>query len=145
MVSEAFVTAGHAIFTVSSPKGKHYTFKVCKVDPKAGSPFTSPAWFVHVLTGPNNLHDYSFIGQLDPKRFRVTQSWKSTIGAQAECLKVLAWALKVVRQTAGGYVIPTGYKIDHAGKCGRCGRTLTVPQSIECGIGPECQLLMGVA
>jgi len=26
----------------------------------------------------------------------------------------------------------------HEGACGRCGRTLTVPESIASGFGPEC-------
>lgn len=26
----------------------------------------------------------------------------------------------------------------HEGRCGRCGRKLTVPESIETGIGPDC-------
>jgi hypothetical protein len=26
----------------------------------------------------------------------------------------------------------------HEGRCGRCGRRLTVPESIESGLGPEC-------
>ena len=26
----------------------------------------------------------------------------------------------------------------HEGRCGRCGRKLTVPESIEAGYGPEC-------
>jgi hypothetical protein len=26
----------------------------------------------------------------------------------------------------------------HEGRCGRCGRALTVPESVERGIGPEC-------
>jgi hypothetical protein len=28
--------------------------------------------------------------------------------------------------------------VHHEGRCGRCGRTLTVPESIESGFGPEC-------
>ena len=31
-----------------------------------------------------------------------------------------------------------GFEFWHEGKCGRCGRKLTVPESIEAGIGPEC-------
>lgn len=32
----------------------------------------------------------------------------------------------------------------HIGKCGRCGRTLTDPESIKRGIGPECVKIVGV-
>jgi predicted metal-dependent hydrolase len=35
-----------------------------------------------------------------------------------------------------------GFNVHHEGKCGRCGRLLTVPSSIESGIGPECSKIM---
>jgi hypothetical protein len=28
--------------------------------------------------------------------------------------------------------------VHHENHCGRCGRTLTVPESVERGIGPDC-------
>ena len=30
------------------------------------------------------------------------------------------------------------FTVHHEGKCGCCGRSLTVPESIKRGIGPEC-------
>jgi hypothetical protein len=27
----------------------------------------------------------------------------------------------------------------HEGRCGKCGRALTVPESIESGLGPVCE------
>jgi hypothetical protein len=30
------------------------------------------------------------------------------------------------------------FEVWHEGKCGKCGRALTVPSSILTGIGPEC-------
>lgn len=35
-------------------------------------------------------------------------------------------------------------KVYHAGKCGRCGRKLTTPESILTGLGPECSKKAGV-
>jgi hypothetical protein len=34
-------------------------------------------------------------------------------------------------------------EIWHEGRCGRCGRKLTVPESIHNGYGPECIHLIG--
>jgi hypothetical protein len=34
--------------------------------------------------------------------------------------------------------LPKGLKVHHEGRCCRCGRKLTVPESIETGLGPEC-------
>ena len=35
-------------------------------------------------------------------------------------------------------------KVYHVGKCGRCGRKLTTPESILTGLGPECSKKAGV-
>jgi hypothetical protein len=34
--------------------------------------------------------------------------------------------------------LPGSVDVLHSGRCGRCGRTLTTPDSIERGLGPEC-------
>jgi hypothetical protein len=34
--------------------------------------------------------------------------------------------------------LPEQVEVHHEGRCGRCGRALTVPESIESGFGPEC-------
>ena len=34
--------------------------------------------------------------------------------------------------------LPDFIEIYHDGRCGKCGRQLTVPASIETGFGPEC-------
>jgi hypothetical protein len=34
--------------------------------------------------------------------------------------------------------LPEFVEVWHEGKCGKCGRALTVPSSILTGIGPEC-------
>ncbi len=143
MVSKAFVLAGAAVFTVSREGGKHYTFKVERVDPQPGSKFVHPAWFAHVLTGPNNTADYRYVGMVNGATLRVKLTAKSKIGPQAEALKVLTWALRCVTQQAT-YTPPSYMRIDHAGKCGRCGRTLTTPESIKRGIGPECWTMLGM-
>jgi len=35
-------------------------------------------------------------------------------------------------------VMPPQMDVHHEGRCGRCNRKLTVPESIENGLGPEC-------
>jgi hypothetical protein len=143
MVSKAFVLAGAAVFTVSRDGGKHYTYRVEHVTPEAGSKFTAPAWFAYVLAGPNNTTDFRYMGLVNPQTLRVKLTAKSKIGPHAEALTVLNWALRCVRQQAT-YTPPPAYRIEHAGKCGRCGRTLTTPDSIKRGIGPECWSMLGM-
>lgn len=132
-----FVLAGKAIFTVSNPTGQHFTYRV---GAKEGRRDGDTVFFVSLLTGPVNTSDYTYLGILDPATGTVRRTAKSRIGADATGAKVIAWALSIVWQ---GRTLPTGYQIQHAGKCGRCARTLTDPLSIALGIGPECRNQMG--
>ncbi len=142
MISVSFLTAGRAIFTVSNGKGQHYTYRVTK----SRTPGRAPAYFVGVLTGSNNEGDYTYLGLLacDERAYFLRRTAKSPASLiDGKPGAVFAWAMKVV---SGLRDLPEGYRIDHAGKCGRCARTLTDPESIERGIGPECvRLMTGVA
>jgi hypothetical protein len=60
---------------------------------------------------------------------------KATPETAGKIFRVLAFAVRVM---LGKQKLPEGYKVQHAGRCGRCARTLTVPSSIELGLGPEC-------
>lgn len=123
----AFITGGKACFTLRSTKtGVRYTYKVTENE-KGG-------WFVSLLDGPDNYLNYrylGFIGQSD-RRFRTTA--KSTFPAASKPVRAFEWTW--VRLAAGRS--HEGVEIYHEGKCGRCGRKLTVPESIESGFGPEC-------
>jgi hypothetical protein len=124
-----FMLAGNATFTISNKEtGNRFTFKVQGGDNKPH--------FVSVLTGPDNEANYTFIGIIpigtifDRKNFRYSK--KSTIPFQAQSIKAFMWLWRNLDN------LPPQIEISHAGKCGRCGRRLTVPESIEMGIGPEC-------
>jgi len=134
-VSVAFLLAGKATFTVSNPKGERYTYRVSKVQ----DPGRKPVWFVGLLTGPQNESDYSYLGMVvtQGSRLTVKTTLRSKLKADAKPVAVLAWALRVIG-AKGSYTPPQGYSILHSGHCGRCGRLLTVPESIALGLGPEC-------
>src|SRR6266404_8904210 len=123
-----FFLGGNATFTVDNGKGEHYTFKIRQ--PKGeGKPH-----FVSLLTGPDNESSYTYLGIICPfGTFRLTRN--STMTEQSKPVKVFSWAMKHV---FGDRQLPEGYQIRHAVKCGCCGRTLTHPQSLTTGIGPEC-------
>jgi hypothetical protein len=40
--------------------------------------------------------------------------------------------------------LPPDAEVMHEGRCACCGRPLTVPESIERGIGPDCWEKMGL-
>ena len=134
-VGQDFVLAGKATFTIQTPEGTHYTFRV---DRKKASGSYPVAYFVSQLTGSDNESDYTYLGKLDPYTGQVIAT-RATNGRE----KSYAFALlnRVLARVWGddhAAFEQFGFKLLHVGKCGRCGRTLTVPASIESGIGPEC-------
>jgi hypothetical protein len=125
----AFVLGGNAVFTIESVgTGTRFTYRVRASD-------TREVFFVSLLSGPDNAADYAYLGIIpkdDPMTFRLTA--KSCAGEQAASVKAFKWFWRQV--TAGR--LPATVGVWHEGRCGRCGRTLTVPSSIESGFGPEC-------
>lgn len=136
MITSEFLTAGKAIFTVSNPGGDRWTFKVTKKE-STNPRYPDPTYFVAFLSGSDNTSSYSYLGLLVEGGLKLTA--KSAAGADSQVAKVASWALKIV---TGGLALPEGYSILNAGFCGRCARLLTVPESIESGIGPECAAKM---
>jgi hypothetical protein len=127
---KSFFYGGKAIFTVSNNKGNHYTFKVSTIKDDPESPY-----FVSVLTGPDNCTNYTYVGILHRLGF-VRMTKKSKYNSESTVVKVFDWAVKQVFENK---TLPDGYSIHHEGKCCRCGRRLTTPESVEKGIGPECE------
>jgi hypothetical protein len=132
-----YALAGHATLTLTSEKtGAWYTYRVSQAKDRAtGEP--QPRWFVALLTGPENTSDYSYMGMLDEAGFRLTKA--SKFAPDTKSVQAFAYAWKHV--SAGQ--MPPQVAIRHEGRCGRCGRTLTVPESIDSGLGPECRSKMG--
>jgi uncharacterized protein DUF6011 len=129
--AKAFALAGNAILTLQSLKtGVHFTFKVRQAK---GELSDAPAqlWFVSLLSGADNESDYQYLGIIRDGRF--TRTAKSRISQDAPSHKAFAWFWNVQHNGDQGNLL-----VRHEGRCGRCGRTLTVPESIDAGIGPEC-------
>lgn len=127
----AFITAGKAIFTLQGQTAR-YTFKVSKRE--ASDQYTQDAWFISLLTGPDNLADYTYMGMLDAGTGAVRLTKASKYREDSQPFKAISWAFG--RIWAGRSIEPATFY--HVGRCGRCGRALTVPSSIESGFGPEC-------
>jgi hypothetical protein len=86
---------------------------------------------VSVLNGPDNYSNYRYIGAIFGTEFRST---KKGISIDAPAFKAFAWFNNRVNENR----LPENVAVYHEGRCGRCGRKLTVPESIKCGYGPEC-------
>lgn len=136
-----FILAGNAYFTLRSKvTGTRYTYRVSKADPQQGKckyclndPCRcQPRYFVSLLTGPENTSDYSYLGMIVSNQFRLTRASKMTLDSKP--VHAFRWSLTALVANE----IPEQLEIWHEGRCGRCGRTLTVPESIALGLGPEC-------
>ena len=126
MIDMKFVLGGKAIFTVSNDKGEHFTYKIAKHQ-------TIDMFFAHVLSGADGM--YTYMGIFDRSRGVVVKGAKG-IAPTCKSVKVLEWAIRVIN---GLSAIPVGYEIQHEGKCSKCGRPLTDPESIRTGMGSTCR------
>ena len=147
-----FVLAGCATVTLESERtGAHFTYRVRQAkDRETEKP--AQRWFVSLLSGPNNESDYVYLGLIDfgarsanflaptgPLQFR--QTAKAKVGPDAPSVRGFTYFWKAITEGK----MPCSMVVRHEGKCGRCGRTLTVPESLDRGIGPECAGKMGMA
>lgn len=142
MLSRKFITAGKAIFTVEVPGnyaeqyGKpHYTYKVT-LKPAKGN--YGDTFFVSVLTGPDNNSNYSYLGILNPQTGVVRTTAKSKFAADSFTARLLNRVFARLWAEDADSIVAAGFDLHHEGRCGRCQRRLTVPESIETGLGPEC-------
>lgn len=120
----AFIRGGNATITIVG-KTARYTYRIRKA--KDGDLF-----FVSLLTGSDNETAYSYIGCLtDVRGFWTTAKTQNPASAP---VYGFGWVMQRLRAN----IMPTGMEIWHEGKCCKCNRKLTDPESIERGIGPEC-------
>jgi len=124
-----FILGGKATVTFQNRETlNRYTFKV--VQPKPSMPY-----FVKVLVGSDNENSYNFIGTIfNSNGIIFKHSRKSRVTEKATSVRVFAYVLKNLLANK----LPKSIEIWHEGRCCCCGRKLTVPSSIESGIGPEC-------
>jgi len=131
-----FIFAGKARFTLTSKvSGKSFTFKVDAPKNRETGETDRSILFVKVLNGPNNAWDgdWLFLGFIRPDNsFRLAGGKKGH--PEAPSFRAMDWTLNQLFEGK----IPETLEIRHEGKCGRCGRALTRPESIDSGFGPEC-------
>lgn len=143
-----YALAGNATFTIrSKATGTRFTYKVRQAEDATNGKYT---WFVSLLNGPDNEGDFCYMGILQMQRatslqdlmgsditFRFTK--KSTVRPEAPGAKAFVWFWNVVY---GQQRMPGTAEVWHEGRCGRCGRKLTVPSSVANGIGPDCATML---
>lgn len=129
---KTFLTAGRAVFTLKSRKsGQHFTYKITKKEA------ANVVYFVSVLRGSD---EWTYMGMLmtNPRYpVRVMKTQNSKVDLEAPSFKAINWYLRNLEHDQ--------IEFKHEGKCCRCGRALTHPDSIDSGIGPECANKLGVS
>ena len=125
-----FIVAGNATFTlVNTLTGGRFTYKVRQCEDNEN------LFFVKVLTGQDNTSDYTYLGTIfrEPRGLAYKHGRKSRISDSAKSAVAFTWFMSRVPS-----LLPEALEVWHEGRCGRCGRALTVPESVAQGYGPEC-------
>jgi hypothetical protein len=138
MLSKSFVTAGRASFIVANPSGESVTVKVSRARQKHdsnGTPMPVALW----VSVRHNNNPWLWVGRLDAEcgtiiERREIATLNGTLMNQ-HVMKIANWALDCIWK---GLSVPTGYRLEHTGRCGRCGKMLRDADSIKSGFGPEC-------
>ena len=129
-----YIMAGNAIITIQNPEsGRRFTYRIKKG--KGNAPH-----FVNVMNGPDNESAYEFLGTVfEDLRYRPGR--RSKIHPNAPSARTFEWLISTLTRHPNRL---RRVELWHEGRCGRCNRLLTVPESIAAGIGPECAKKAGV-
>jgi hypothetical protein len=131
-----FTLAGLATLTLKSLRtNKHYTYKIKQSEDRATGE-KQALWFVYVLA---NGDEYLYAGVLNNQEaFKLTAKSRFSEGAESIMAFRYFWA-----GIQAGQIKPQ-LEIRHEGRCGRCGRELTTPESVDTGFGPDCAEMLGI-
>ena len=148
MTDRLFLKAGNAIFTLEPSKADadrlglaaHYTFRINKPKPKPGE--SPKPYFASVLVGPENTRDYAYLGVFNATRGTLHLSGASKFPKDSWQVRLFNRAVSCVWENRVREIEAAGWCLRHSGYCCRCGKVLTVPASLETGIGPECEVLV---
>lgn len=129
----SFILGGKSEFVLLNTKTEnHFTYKVEKSENSMGKNVLA-SYYVRVQ------YEYGrmiYAGYLTVDAYNCIKYFQGTKGQFSETsqsIVVLLWFLQ--RQPID---IPDNMQCMHLGKCGRCGRLLTEPESIRTGFGPTC-------
>ena len=123
---------------VSKKTGTRFTYDIKRKKPNEDGT-ADEVWYVDLLNGPDNRKDFVALAVLTKREDRLTyfHARKSRVAVSAPSAVAFKWAVEnlVIR---GSETAMAQIEVWHEGRCGRCGRKLSVPTSIALGLGPEC-------
>jgi len=139
-----YMRAGKATVTLVSKKtGNRFTYRVVTpTDRTTGEPANDGTLMVSVLTNPDNVRGYTWLGRISREIFFVGRKnpRAGEISRDAPSARAFDWTWRMLLRD----MLPSDLEVWHEGRCGRCGRKLTVPQSVSRGFGPECAEKVGM-
>lgn len=127
------------VTVVSSRTGTRYTFRVARKAPRPDG-HADAVWYVDLLAGSDNQADYAPLAVLlgEGRSVRVVPAkTRGAVSPDAPSMAALRWVVERVVAAQDAHAFAQ-LEVWHEGQCARCGRALTVPSSIELGLGPDC-------
>ncbi len=128
----------NGIYTVQNREtGEYRTFRIRTLP--EDSKFAPRQRTIALLTTPDNNYGYTQFGFIDDNGVTVWRKKRSEDGhwSKWQWFAFMVWDIL----TNNGEAMKTKgkeYKVEESRQCIRCNRTLTTPESIKQGIGPEC-------
>ena len=126
--------AGRAVFTLLNRQaGTHCTFKVRQLRDKEDRKKLLPIFYVYVSLLGDKETGYRFAAT-----YFANGSYK--LGRDISPTDQLAKVMVFIHQALSNPAMLSQRSVSllHEGKCCRCGRPLTHPESIDIGFGPDC-------
>lgn len=134
----AYLLAGKSVFTVQS----HHTQRAFTYRIQSGKADKSQNWstnnqdrtifFVSLLTGPDNSADFTYLCFISAKN--PENLYLGSKDTYATAFKNFRWIFEAIRTQTH----EDSFDFLPSSSCARCGRTLTVAESVRAGYGPEC-------
>jgi hypothetical protein len=143
----AYMFGGKATVTLRSlSSGTRYTFKLVapRAEKEALKAGKCDHFNVSFLFGQDNVNDYRYLGQVRGNKFSLTPASRNA-GYNEQTPAYIAFQYAFSKLVADIPPADAKFEVWHEGKCGRCGRKLTVPESISTGFGPECVTMVSAA
>ena len=125
--------------TFVSPTGQHRTVDIRTAGERSK---LKGKRVIALLTGPDNTSDFTGFGFVEGERIIVWRSKRGTDGPSA--YEKLATLIEQIIAREQGHPVENEPEwvpqFEHLveGRCIRCNRKLTNPESVKSGIGPEC-------
>jgi hypothetical protein len=121
--SHQYVADGY--YTVVGPKGGHRTLRITTIDDNG-----TKQWLAY-LSGADNVGDYKSVGFVNGNEVSLFNKYAGQYADIIAAARFLVRNVDKLDECGRQYAI-------NSGKCYRCNRLLTTPESVARGLGPIC-------